>query len=51
MKTCDLCDQPGIMHYRIKSKIHTNWIFCCIQCWIEISKHQNYSYGGTRKAK
>ncbi len=51
MKKCDLCNEPNKIHYRVKSIIHTDWIFCCKECWIIISKHKNYSYGGTRKSK
>ncbi len=51
MKKCDLCDKPDKTHYRVKSIIYTNWIFCCKECWNLISTHKNYSYGGTRKSK
>ena len=51
MKKCDLCHQPDKIHYRVKSIIHTNWIFCCKECFNIISKQKNYSYGGTRKSK
>ena len=51
MKKCDLCDKPDKTHYRVKSIIHTDWIFCCKKCWALISKQKNYSYGGTRNAK
>ena len=50
MKKCDLCHKPDKTHYRVKSIIHKNWIFCCKECWDIISKHTNYSYGGTRKS-
>ena len=51
MKKCDLCDKTDKTHYRIKSIIHKDWIFCCKECWDQISKDKNYSYGGTRKSK
>jgi len=51
MKKCDLCHKLDKTHYRVKSIIHTNWIFCCKECWNLISTHKNYSYGGTRKSK
>ena len=51
MKKCDLCDKADKTHYRVKSIIHRDWIFCCKECWEQISKHKNYSYGGTRKSK
>ena len=51
MKKCDLCDKRDNTHYRVKSIIHTKWIFCCKECWKLISTHKNYSYGGTRKSK
>ena len=51
MKKCDLCYQPDKVHFRVKSKIHAKWIFCCKKCWDTISKHSEYSYGGTRKSK
>ena len=51
MKKCDLCRKPDITHYRVRSVIHTDWIFCCKECWSLISKHKNYCYGGTRKSK
>ena len=51
MKKCDLCHKPDKTHYRVKSIIHTDWIFCCKECWNIISKHKKYSYGGTRKLK
>ena len=49
MKKCDLCHESDKVHYRVKSKIHKNWIFCCKKCWNIISKQDDYSYGGTRK--
>jgi len=51
MKKCDLCNKQYKTHYRVRSIIHTNWIFCCKECWNQISTHKNYSYGGTRKSK
>ncbi len=51
MKICDLCHKPDKIHYRVKSIIHRDWIFCCKECWIVISKHNDNSYGGTRKSK
>ena len=51
MKKCDLCIKQNKVHYRVKSIIHKEWIFCCKECWNNISKHNNYSYGGTRKSK
>ena len=51
MKECDLCLNRDEIHYRVKSEIHTKWIFCCKECWNTISKHKGYSYGGTRKSK
>ena len=51
MKKCDLCDKRDNPLYRVKSIIHTEWIFCCKECWNLISTHKNYSYGGTRKSK
>jgi len=51
LKKCDSCHKPDIIHYRVKSIIHKDWIFCCKECWNLISKHDNYSYGGTRKSK
>ena len=51
MKKCDLCHKPDKVQYRVRSVIHKNWIFCCKECWFEISKHDNYSYGGTRKSR
>ena len=51
MKKCDLCYKQNKTHYRVKSLMHKNWIFCCIECWNLISKQKNYSYGGTRKSK
>ena len=51
MKQCNLCKKPGEVHYRVKTIIHKNWIFCCKECWDIISKYTNYSYGGTRKSR
>ena len=51
MKKCNLCNKPDKLHYRVKSIIHKNWIFCCKECWNIISKQNGYSYGGTRKSK
>ena len=51
MKKCDLCHKPDKTHYRVKSIFYEDWIFCCKECWKLISKHKNYSYGGTRKSK
>ena len=51
MKKCDLCHKPDKTHYRVKSIIHKNWIFCCKECCDLISTHKNYYYGGTRKSK
>ena len=42
MKKCDLCHKPGKTHYRVKSIIHTKWIFSCKECWNLISTHKNY---------
>ena len=39
MKKCDLCYEPNKIHYRVKSIIHKDWIFCCKECWNLISKH------------
>ena len=51
MKKCDLCHKGDKLHYRVKSEIYKDWIFCCKECWNFISKHSGYSYGGTRKSK
>ncbi len=51
MKKCDLCHKPDKIHYRVKSVFYKDWIFCCKECWNLIAKHNNYSYGGTRKSK
>ncbi len=51
MKKCDLCHKPDKIHYRVKSIIYKDWIFCCKECWNLVSKHNNYSYGGTRKSQ
>jgi len=51
MKECDLCNKADLIHYRVKSKNHQSWIFCCKQCWNIVSKERQYSYGGTRKSK
>ena len=51
MKECSLCHKPDKVHFRVKSKIHTKWIFCCKKCWVNISKQRGYTYGGTRKLK
>ena len=51
MKKCVLCLKEDKLHYRVKSKIHSEWIFCCKDCWHIISKDRDYNYGGTRKAK
>ena len=51
MKKCELCHKPDKVHYRVKSKIYTSWIFCCKECWNIISNQSNYKYGGTRKSK
>ena len=51
MKKCDLCHKLDKVHYRVKSIIHKDWIFCCKECWNVISNHNNYSYGGTRKSQ
>ena len=51
MKECDLCKKLGKMHYRVKSINYENWIFCCKECWKNISVQASYSYGGTRKSK
>ena len=32
MKKCDLCYKPDKIHYRVKSIIHKDWIFCCDDC-------------------
>ena len=41
MKKCDLCHKPDKTHYRVKSIIHKNWIFCCKECWNLISTYKN----------
>ena len=51
MKKCNLCLKADKVHYRVRSEIHTKWIFCCKECWSIISKQSEYSYGGTRKSK
>ncbi len=51
MKSCDLCHKSDKIHFRVKSIIHKDWIFCCRECLHNISKHKAYSYGGTRKSK
>ena len=51
MKKCYLCHRPDTIHYRVKSIIHPQWIFCCKECWNIVSKQSKYSYGGTRKLK
>ncbi len=51
MRKCDLCHEPDKIHYRIRSTIHKDWIFCCKECWNQVSTHKNYAYGGTRKSK
>ena len=51
MKKCDLCNTPNKIHYRVKSIIHKDWIFCFKECLSLISKHKNYSYGGPKKSK
>ena len=51
MKKCNICHKPDKTHYRVKSIIHKHWIFCCKECWNQISTQKNYSYGGTRKLK
>ena len=51
MKKCDLCHKQDKVHYRVKSKIHTQWIFCCKECWNIVSMQSNYIFGGTRKSK
>ena len=51
MKKCDLCYDQDKVHYRVKSTIHKDWVFCCKECRYIISKQSNYSYGGTRKLK
>ena len=40
MKKCDLCHKPDKTHYRVKSRIHKDWTFCCKECWNLISKHE-----------
>ena len=51
MKKCDLCHKQDKVHYRVKSKKHTQWIFCCKECWNIVSMQNKYIFGGTRKSK
>ena len=51
MKKCNLCHKPYKTDYIVKSIIYKDWIFFYKDCWDLISKHKNYSYGGTRKSK
>ena len=51
MKECNLCNRLGNVHYRVKSINYKNWIFCCKNCLILISRENKYTYGGTRKVK
>jgi len=51
MKECDLCNKQDTTHFRVKSINFKDWIFCCKECWITVSKQSRYSYGGTRKSK
>ena len=50
IKECDICNQVGKVHYRVKSIYYAKWIFCCINCWNKVSKEDKYAYGGTRKS-
>ena len=49
-KNCDICKKLGKIHFRVKSINYTIWIFCWKKCWNIVSKEDQYSYGGTRKA-
>ena len=33
MKKCNLCHKPDKTHYRVKSIIHMNWIFCSMNIY------------------
>ena len=41
MKECNLCNSLGDVHYRVKSINYKNWIFCCKNCLIMISRKIN----------
>ncbi len=51
MKKCDLIHKPNKTHKKVKSIIHMDLIFCCIEYWNLVSKEVKYTYGGTRKSK
>ena len=51
MKYCGICKKLDKVHYRVKSINYKNWIFCCKKCLEEVSKENQYLYGGTRKSK
>jgi len=50
MKRCDVCNNLGKVHYRIKSIKFKTWIFSCEECLEQISNQERYCYGGTRKS-
>ena len=50
MKECDVCNKLDKVHFRVKSINYKTWIFSCKDCWDNISKQENYRYGGTRKS-
>ena len=45
-----LCYKPDKLHYKLKSIIHSDWIFWCKEYWDIISKQNDYAYRGTRKS-
>ena len=51
MKKCDPCQTLEAVHYRVRSMVHPQTIFCYRGCWEIISKNPKYSYDGTRMSK
>ncbi|WP_310485194.1 hypothetical protein [Chamaesiphon sp. VAR_48_metabat_403] len=51
-KTCDRCQLPSEILYRIRVDKSGDWQFACDKCWQLLDRdNPDYVYGGTWKAR
>ncbi|NJK47538.1 hypothetical protein HC931_04515 [Candidatus Gracilibacteria bacterium] len=51
-KSCDCCQTPVAIRYRIQYDESEQWYLVCPNCWEQVSyNNPYYRYGGTWKAK
>jgi hypothetical protein len=52
IKTCDRCQHPAEVLYRIQLDRAGEWQFMCNNCWQLLDRDRpDYVYGGTWKAR